>query len=153
MPKGRTHRIFNPSLSAAANICLVCFFNSWILKEEIQSNLTVSSLKGQSSRCPRLCLKAELQNFRQPKFLDLSDCSVFITVLRIETRYGHFIQFRYMPSYGIYFVFLIIIHILPVTGISIFLLGSQVKNKHHLHSRHLASYFVYWSELEFLNNL
>jgi hypothetical protein len=63
------------------------------------------------------------------------------------TRYGHFIKFRYMPSYQ--YLFLVSYHnILPVTGTSIPLLGSQVKNKHHLHSRHLAFYFVYWSELE-----
>jgi hypothetical protein len=46
---------------------------------------------------------------------------------------------------SIYFVFLIKIFCL--------LQESQVKNKHYLHSRHLAFYFVYWSELEFLNNL
>ncbi len=33
-----------------------------------------------------------------------------------------------------------------MSGISIPLFGSQVKNKHHLHSRHLASYLGYKPE-------
>ncbi len=37
-------------------------------------------------------------------------------------------------------------NILPVAGILIPLFGSQVKNKRHLHLRHLASYLVYESE-------
>jgi hypothetical protein len=61
------------------------------------------------------------------------------------TRYGHFIQFRYMPSYQ-YLFRVSYQNILLVTRISIPLLGSQVKNIHHLHSRHLASYLVYRSE-------